>query len=349
MKKTKISLLALGILAAIVAVLFYNKSRMAAESKNDLLTSVPVSVVTAGKEHISNDRSLVGTITANNDVPIVSETQGKVTGVSAEVGQVVRAGATLIRIDDELKKAALASAEINNEKASKDLERFESLSKENAATEQQLEGARLAAKSAEAQYIVARRQYNDTRIASPIAGVVTARLVDIGSYVQSGNVVANVVDISRLKVRVNVAEADVFRLKTGDKVQVATDVYPGVMFDGKIATIGSKADEAHTYPVEVHIPNTAKHPLKAGMFGRVIFTTADPDEVVAIPREALVGSTKDAQVFVVDGGVAHLRNLVLGGEFGTKLVVLAGIAAGETIVVNGQNNLRDNFAVTVIK
>jgi RND family efflux transporter MFP subunit len=349
MNRTKIILISLAVLVAIIAILTYNKSRMAAEAKSDVMSSIPVSVTTAGKEQISETQSLVGIIAANNDVAIVAETAGKVTALLADVGKHVSAGETLLQLDDELKQAALASAESANEKAKNDLERFESLSKQNAATDQQLEGARLAAKAAEAQFITARRQFNDTRIKTPIAGIVTSRLVDLGSYVSSGAAVANVVDISRLKVKVNVAEQDVFGLKTGDRVRVETDVYPGVGFTGVISTIGSKADEAHTYPVEIHLDNSTEHPLKAGMFGRVVFTRTGLGSVVTIPREALVGSTRNAQVFVVEGQKAKLRSLVVGGESGTKLLIVSGLNGGETIVTNGQNNLKDDVPVTIIR
>ncbi len=349
MNKKKAVLILLAALAAIVAILIYNKSRMAAESKTDVMTSIPVSVASVERQHLTDPRSLVGTVAANNDVAIVSETQGKVTAVMAEVGQYKEAGSAIVQVDDELKKANLATAEISFEKAKKDLERFESLYKQSAATDQQLEGARLAAKAAEAQYVVARRQESDTRISTPISGILTSRPVDVGTYVQNGTPVANVVDISRLKVKLNVAERDVFRLKIGDRVEVTTDVYPGENFDGKIATIGSKADDAHTYPVEVRLPNSREHPLKAGMFARVRFMSiADRDELT-IPREALVGSMKNPQVFVVDGAVARLRDIVVGSEIGTRLVVLGGLADGETIVVNGQNNLKDSAAVTILR
>jgi RND family efflux transporter MFP subunit len=349
MNKTKAFIITLSVLIVIVVILIYNKSRMAAESKTDILTSIPVSVMTATKQSISETRSLVGTITANNDVAIVSETQGRVTAVLAEVGQYKPAGSVIVQVDDELKKANLATAETNYEKAKKDLERFETLFKETAATDQQLEGARLAAKAAEAQYIVAKRQYNDTKITTPISGIITSRPVDVGTYVQNGMPVANVVDISKLKVKLNVAERDVFRLKVGDPVEVATDVYPGVKFAGQIATISAKGDDAHTYPVEVHLSNPKDHPLKAGMFGRVTFTSISGGDKLTIPREALVGSMKNAQVFVVDGSVAHLRDIVVESEHGTELTVLGGLKEGDTIVVNGQNNLKDNVAVTIIK
>ena len=259
------------------------------------------------------------------------------------------AGATLVRVDDELKKASFASAEVNYEKTKRDLGRFENLAKQEAATDQQVETARLACKAAEAQYILARREYHDTKITTPIAGMVTSRPVDVGTYVQKGMPVANVVDISKLKVRLSVAERDVFRLKVGDKVEIATDVYPGVTFEGRVKTISAKADEAHTYPVEVTLNNPKEHPLKSGMFGRVTFPSIDGSEGLMIPRDALTGSLKKPQVFLIDGSIARLRDIVVGSEVGGRLMVLRGLNDGETIVVNGQNNLKDGMAVTIVK
>ena len=349
MKRVKIIVIVLFVIGSIIGILMYNKSRMDAKSKSDILSSIPVTVATVGKGKISDEHSLVGTVTGNNDIAIVSETQGKITAVLAEVGQYKSAGAVLVQVDDELKQASLAAAESNVEKARKDLERFESLATQDAATEQQVEGARLAAKSAESQFVLARREYRDTKITTPISGVVTARPVDVGTYVQKGMPVANVVDISRLKVKINVAERDVFRLKGGDKVEVTSDVYPGVIFLGKVHTISDKGDEAHTYPVEVMLENSKNHPLKSGMFARVSFTSFSDDNVLSIPRNALVGSMKHPQVYIVENGIAKLRTLVVSVESGTYLGVLQGLKEGETIVVNGQNNLKDNVPVTIVK
>ncbi|MCX6132753.1 MAG: efflux RND transporter periplasmic adaptor subunit [Ignavibacteriales bacterium] len=349
MKKMKLFSGVVIVLALTVAILLNNRTKMQARSKPDVVRFLPVTVAQVTKERLSESVSLVGTITANSDVAIVSETQGKVIRVLASIGDYVKAGATIVEVDDELKKAAYATTEVNYEKAKKDLERYESLIKDSSVSDTQLEGARLAFKSAEAQYIVARRQFNDTKIKTPIAGVVSARQVDVGTMIQTNNTIANVVDISMLKVRLNVSEQDAFRIKAGDKVEVATDVYPGITFEGKVSSISSKADDAHTYPVEVVLANSARHPLKAGMFGRVSLVSVKDHESVTIPRQALVGSTKKPQVYVVDNGIARLRNIVVGAQVGTNLEVLNGIMESETIVMSGQNNLKDSVAVTVLK
>jgi RND family efflux transporter MFP subunit len=174
---------------------------------------------------------------------------------------------------------------------------------------------------------------------------VTARIVDIGNYVNKASVVANVVDISKLKVKLNVAEKDAFKLKTGDDVDVSTDVYPGVKLNGKISSISSKADEAHTYPIEIILANSKDHPLKSGMFGRVSFTSIQKNDLLVMPREALVGSIKDAKVFVVEQGIAKVKNVLIGNAYDNWLEIKGGLNAGDKIVVNGQNNLQDNDKV----
>ena len=330
-------------------VLLNNRARINAKSRNDFQTSIPVSVIEVRLLNLAENLSLIGTITANNDIAIVSETQGRVTAVHARVGDYKRAGSPLIQVDDEVKKAAWEQAEVKYNWAKRDYERFTSLRNEQAVTEAQKENAYAAFKVAEAQYILARRQYRDTKISTPISGIVSARNVDVGGMVADKMVVANVVDVSTLKVKLSVAEQDAFKLKAGDKVDVSTEVYPGVRFEGRITSISAKADEGHTYPVEIMMDNSKTHPLKAGMFGRVSFVSIAPSTVLAIPREALVGSMREPRVFVIGGSTARLREIIVGSQVGTNLTVLGGLKAGESVVVNGQNNLKDSVAVEVLK
>ncbi|MEN9828182.1 MAG: hypothetical protein RJA11_798, partial [Bacteroidota bacterium] len=154
--------------------------------------------------------------------------------------------------------------------------------------------------------------------------------------------------ISTLKVKVNVSEKDAFALKNGDKVIIRTDVYTGIEFPGTVSAIAPKADEAHTYPVEIRMSNSKQYPLKAGMFGRVSFTSIKKADALIIPRSALIGSIKNPKVFVVTDGKAELRDVQAGADAGTKLEIISGLQAGETIVTNGQNNLRPGSKVTII-
>ena len=348
-KKLKLALIAVILLGAIVAVLLNNKARMAAETESFTLTAYPVSVIKVSRQNVTSDLSQVGVIAASRDVAVASETQGKVVAVYVTVGSYVQAGTVLAKVDDELQRSGMTAALTNYEKAKKDLERLESLHKQEIIADSQLESARLAFKAAEANYIASRRQYNNAAITSPIAGVVTSKTVEIGTMVSPGMPIANVVDISRLKVKLNLAEEDVFRIKTGDQAEITTDVYPGIKYYGRVETISAKGDDAHTYPVEIGLSNNVKNPLKAGMFGRVSFVSTVQSAALVIPRDALVGSVKNPQVYVMENDRAYLRKIVIGQEVSTNLTILSGLKEGETVIVSGQNNLTDNTRVSVIK
>ena len=339
-----IQLFVLGIIGVFLA----GCSKKDEQQQSAMATDVPVSITVVKKLRLESSLSLVGNVNASADVNVISETQGNVTAVYVKVGTPVRAGTVLVQIDDEIPRSTKAAAEINYQKAQRDFQRAEELYQENSISVSQLDASRLAVKAAENQLDIARRQLENTRPKTPISGMVNARFVDIGTMVQPGKPVANIVDINTLKVRVNVSEREAFQLKPGERVSISTDVYPGIPFDGTIDNIASKADEAHTYPVEIVVPNNPKHPLKAGMFARIAFKSIAPQEVISIPRVAVIGSVKDAQVFVVRGNTAVLRPVVIGRQSSELFEVASGLEEMDTVVTSGQNNLVDGTRVQVV-
>jgi RND family efflux transporter MFP subunit len=348
-KKIIFPVIVLFTIGLIVLVLFLNKTKGNKALKQDLQTDIPVNVEKVNKEKIKEEISLIGTIIGNNDVMIVSETQGRVQKVFAKVGDYKTAGSVLIKVEDEMMYANFIAAEVNYEKAKKDYERFKQLAGDSSVSEGQLEGAHLNFKAAEAKYIVARKQYNDTKITTPISGVVVARMVDFGSMVGAGTPIANIVEISRLKIRINIGEKDILKIKLGGKVIIKVDVYPDHNYEGTIITISDKADQMHTYQIEITLNNDKNFPLKAGMFGRVYFNSISDNESLVIPREALAGSVRNPEVYVVKDNFAELRNIITGIEVGTRVQVLKGLSEDEVVVVNGQNNLKDKSRVVIIK
>jgi RND family efflux transporter MFP subunit len=339
----------IAVVTVLIAIIMSIRHKKESISKGDIITTVPVSVTLVQKQKLASNLSLVGTINANNDVNVISEAQGIVKEVYVKVGHYVAAGKVLVQVDDEIPRSNLGTAQINYEKAQKDFERAENLFQENSIPVSQLDAARLGMKAAENQLDIVKRQLENTKIKTPISGKVNARYVNIGTMVQPGMPIANIVEISTLKVRVNVSESEAFSLKTGDKVEITTDVYPEKIFKGQIDNIASKSDEAHTYPVEIILPNSLEHPLKAGMFARIAFTSIQASNALTIPRMALIGSIKNARVFQIQTGVAYLRNIVIGKQNNEYLEVLDGLSQGDTVVTSGQNNLIEKARVSIVE
>jgi len=348
MKKFLFPIVATAIVLIIIVILFFLGSRKEKAGRQEVLGDIPVNVFKIKKQMLSNLVSMVGVINPMNDVEIISEAQGVARAIHVKVGDPVKKGMVLFELDDLVRQSDMAKSEINYFKAKRDFERNKTLYEQNSISAAQLDLSRLDMQSAENEMTRSQKALDDTKIKATITGTLNSKKVNEGSYVQLNSVVGSIVDISTLKVRVNVSEKDAFMLHPGDSVDITTDVYPGQVFYGHVDNIASKADDDHTFPVEIKLPNSSDNPLKGGMFARVNFTSITSRNTLVIPREAFTGSVRNAQVFIVEGNIARLRKISIGRESGQYLEVLNGLEEGELVVTSGQNNLTDNVKVTII-
>jgi RND family efflux transporter MFP subunit len=332
-----------------------------ADNEQAPVSRVAVEVSPVGSTTITETVSAVGTVTAMRDVMVSSETGGRITKVAVKVGDTVREGQPLVIVDDELKaiaveqaRAQLLAAETNYRKATKDFQRADTLYKTGDVSDVELEGNRLAMHSSEAQYKsaqvalkLAQRQFDDTRIKAPISGIVASKMVEVGEMVAPGKQVANVVDISNVKVRLSIEEEQIGKIRLNQPVTLRVDPAPNRTFDGVIYTIGSKTETStgHSYPVEVVVHNKDLNVLKVGMFARVDIRTNSAENALTISKESLVGSETSPAVYVVENGVARLRQVRLGLRAGDSFQVLDGLKSGDLVVSFGQKNLKDGALV----
>lgn len=349
MKKVLVGLIVVAVTGLMVFTLFNNKANADREAKNaNQQVAIPVTTMTVQRQDLQSTFSKTGTIVANNEVSVIAQTSGKVIAVYANVGAYVKAGAPLCKVEDTVLSSKLTSARTAYDVALKEWERANKLHEGKIISDSELETYAQTLETNKANLTAAQKDYDNSLITAPISGVVTDRPVNLGATVATGTTIATVVDSSNYKVTVNVDEAQAFKLKTGDLVTVETEVYPDVKLNGRIKSISSKSDSVHTFPVEVALENEAAHPLKSGVFGKVIFNQGNVSAVLAIPREALVGSIKTPQIYVVENRRATLRDVVVDSEVNTYLVVKSGLKENEQIVVNGQENLNNNTIVKVI-
>ena len=312
-------------------------------------SSISVNVAQVKKMAANRSLELVGTLNAWKELNIAAETQGKIVSLNVEAGQKKAKGSVIAVIDDELKRLAVQTAKISVSKLEIDLQRIDNLYKGATATQQQLDNARMSLENAKIQLDQAKKQLADATITSPINGVITQKLTEQGAYINIGGPVATIVDISRLKVKLNVSETNVYLLKIGDKTPITTDVYPGASFEGHITFISAKGDDTHNYPVEIEFGNSAKYPLKSGTFVTVHVDVRSEQTALCIPRQAMQGSSKDASVYVVDNGRAVLKNIVVGNQNGEYIEVVSGLAENEEVVTTGQVNISDGMPVFIVK
>lgn len=187
-------------------------------------------------------------------------------------------------------------------------------------------------------------EYEQGYITAPISGNVANIMVTVGSMVTPQMPVAVVVEFSRVEAVFNMSENALDCIKKGNKVQVAVDALPGLVFSGTISEVSPVIDPmTRTVSARAIISNSKKL-LKPGMTARVILTIGAQKNVIAVPKEALL----DSYVFVVEDSTAQRRDVVVG-LVGDRLVEIKdGVNEDEQIVVVGQQRLAGGEKVNPI-
>lgn len=309
----------------------------------DAKVRVDVARVTQGG--FDDDEKLLGTFEANRQVVVGAPTQGRVLHVGVAEGDRIRAGQIIAQLDASVLAAQLPGLEANLADAKRDKARYEELGKHGAIALQQVDKATLALTASESQLATLKRQVGQTTVVAPFAGVVTERHFDVGAVIGSGARLIDLVDISKMKLVVLVPERDLAAVENGKKIDIVVDAYAGKTFPGTVTMVGVQGDGAHNFPVHVMVPNDDATPLRVGMYGAITLSR-DGASVVSIPRDALVGSAKAASVYVVENGVARLREITVGRATADRFEVVRGVKPDDVVVVSGQINLRDGAAVS---
>lgn len=349
MKKIIIIVVILTILALIIFRLSSNYKKVnASKDVSTDLAYISVNVSPVLKLSINDSLQLTGYMEAYSVIDIAAEAQGTITSLNVVLGQEKSKGSIIATIDDRLKKLAVQKAKNLKLKLEKDLERNKNLYNGGSLTEQQLDEAQNLYDNAEVQLEQAEKELTDATIKSPISGVITKKQVEEGEYINVGSPIATIVDIARLKIKLNVSEIDVYQLKLNEKAIIATDVYPGVTFEGDISFISSQGDDSHNFPVEIVISNSSKYPLKSGTFANVVIKLPIAGEALYIPRESLLGSITEASVYVAENNKAILKKIVVGTGNDKYIKVISGLKDGEEVIVNGQINLSENKAIKIV-
>ena len=321
-----------------------------AEEVPEVVGFIPVKVGEVELKKIDNGISFTGNFVARKEVSLTAEAQGSLIQLGIIEGQKVSQGQVIARIDPTAIQSSLATANASLNKAIKDKERYERLVTAGAISQKQYEDIALNVDNAKANLASIQQQMKYTIIRSPMSGTISSVLVEKGSFTTVGMKIGTVIDVSKLKMQIQVSEEDVVRIKKGQPVQIKTEVYPDHVFSGNISLISVQADAGRKYDVEVEVPNGGQYPLKAGMFGTVSLKAQvkDNGEKLFIPRNAIVGSIRNAQVFVLNSdNSVTLKNIEADDQDGDMVIVRIGLNAKDKVVTTGQINLQNGSKVRV--
>lgn len=355
MKKTIITIV---IIIAALGVIGYilNNNKKENKAKTDIVAeknaAVSVKVAPVKTEEVSLSFVANGNFEPIQELTFSAEKSGKVISVLAKEGDYVRVGQTLLTVRGDVINVSAQQAQAVYQNAKADYARYENAFKTGGVTKQQLDQAKLALTNAQSSLTQANINVGDTKVKAPINGFINKKYIEPGSILAGMPATAlfDIVNVSKLKLKVTVNESQVASLKVGNTVNITASVYPDKAFSGKITFIAAKADESLNFPVEIEIANNSDNDLKAGMYGTANFGSKQQKQnLMVVPRNAFVGSVSSNEIFVVEKGIAKLRKVTAGRILGDQVEIINGLTEGETVIVTGQINLQDGNTVEIIK
>ncbi len=303
------------------------------------------------------------------DTPIYARTNGYLRHWYADIGAHVHAGQVLAEIetpelDQEVQQAQsdLATAQANEQLAQLTAERWKKLVAKNAVSKQEADQASSdfqarssALESAKANVRRLQQLQGFEKIVAPFDGVITARNVDIGSLIQSGDSdspraeLFHMAATDKLRLFVPVPEVYANNVHNGDKIVVTSDASPNMKFTGTIVRNSDAIDmTSRTLNVEVDVLN-AEHKLRPGQYTFVHLPVPPTNSAMTVPANVILFRGEGLRVGVVRDGHVQLVPVQIGNDYGSTVEITSGLAPQDQVILNPSDSLAQGERVRVEK
>jgi len=291
----------------------------------------------------------LGNASANEAVEIHPEITATMTAVYFEEGQLVQTGDRLVELENVEPLAELASARAKLVDSESQYRRSQELFKANVVAESQLQQLEAQREADRAAVAAAQARVEDTVIRAPFSGRLGLRRVSAGSQVNPTTIITTLDDTSSIKLDFDIPEIYMARIKSDLKIIARSAAWPEVEFIGSVTAIDSRVDPiSRTIMVRSIVPNQEGR-LRAGMFLTVTLLE-ESVEALVVPEQALVPERSNQFVMVVGAdNIVEQRLVRTGRRRPGEIEILAGLVAGERVIVEGTQKARNGQAVTIMK
>ncbi|MFO0775524.1 MAG: efflux RND transporter periplasmic adaptor subunit [Nitrospiraceae bacterium] len=306
-----------------------------------------VTVAAVARDTVRHTIKAVGTLLANESVMIRPEIAGRIRQIHFQEGEPVDKGRLLVELDDSELQAELAQAAAQLTLSRQTYERLKRIDGggRQYVSKQQVDDVAGALHVSEATHALYATRLAKTRIRAPFAGVTGIRRVSPGEFVAIGRDLVNLEDLDRLKIDFKVPETALHHLARGQPIELTTDASPGHVFHGTVYAIDPQVDlNTRSVQLRALIPN-AQQRLRPGMFAQVVLTVGQDEQALMIPEEAVMPRQNSSYVFLVEQGIARLREVRLGERIRGFVQVVEGLTHADSVVRVGHHKLRDGDSI----
>ncbi len=342
-----------GVLAIALCFLFLGCGKSNTDNEAKREKPIPVETARSYRGDIKSTYSGSTALEAENDAAVIAKVNGIAEKILVEEGDQVKAGALLALIEPEQYRLRMEQARASMIKLEKEYERSRSLHAENIVSKESFDRIRYDFENQKASYELSHYELTQTRIVSPIEGVITQRQIKIGSQVQTGQSLFHIADFSPILGVLHVPEKELGRMKIGLEAEISPDAVLGAQITGFIKLINPVINpQTGTGKITIEI-NDRDALLKPGMFVRVQIITDTHHNALLIPRDALISEDTERYAFItetVDGRTRVKKQVVKTAYASIEAVeIIAGLSDGNTVVTIGHNTLKDGSLVDVIQ
>ena len=340
---------------------------------------VTISQVRAQEQPVTIEAT--GSFEAEESSDVAPDGSGRVVATPVDVGQYVKEGAVLVRLQgidaglrlDEARaavtraEASLKLAESQNELAQKTAQRYAALlgtgdvsstvadqARTGAETSvQNVNTARATLAQARAQVALAEKVVADVAVVAPFSGFISQRRVSLGEYVQPSTAVVTLLKIDPLRLQLTIPGVQAGLVRIGQTVRATVDAFPEQTFSGRISAVNPAVlAESRSFRVEARVPNPDAI-LKPGMFAVATIDQGRTMKTMLVPSRAVIedANTNSYRVFVIDKeNKARLRVVQLSArETGDSTRILSGIQESDRVATSNLAQLYEGAEVTISK
>lgn len=308
--------------------------------------AVQVVAVPVRQQAVVEAVSLVGSVTPNEMVEVKAETDGTVFDIGFKEGERVEKGQLLLALDETKLKSAVNEAEANLKLARTSFDRTKQLRSDNLISQQEYDQAAAVFAVNEASHERKVREWKDTKVFAPFAGMAGARQISPGQVISRNTTLTWIVDLDTVKVEVKVPERYLSQVQPGRSLEFSVAAFPGKTFKGDVYFVSPQLEEStRTALVKARIANPGGL-LRGGMFANLDLTLERRASALVVPEPAIVNNGDTTMVFVVDEKTnAVVRPVKVGERLAGKAEILTGLKPGELVIVEGVQKLRPGAPV----
>ena len=336
-----------AIFGGVVAAAGCSARAEASDERAAPATPVRIRTATAIERLATVDVS--GTLEASMTADLAFQVAGRAEHVPVREGQTVSAGQLLAALTPTDYALGVVQANASARQAADEYARMKSLYERGSLALNDFMKFETAAQVSKAQADLAAKRLRDTRLVSPVRGVVARRSIDRGEMAAAGMPVFTIVTMDSLDVRVGIPEAQIGQVHRGAMATISVPAMSGRTFEARITMIGVSADPtSRTYPVKLSMPNLG-HALLPGMIAEARIRGDRMTHAITVPGEAVVRDPEGATlVFVYLPGERRVysRRVTVGLPIDREVEITQGLSAQDLVVVAGQQRIRDGALVS---